>query len=116
MGAFLPELKGLADILWVQAWLSLTATGGQSCPLGTCQREAWPRVDHRSSPTETCCKANPCCKALCQGCWTPLQEQPPEMKHQPPSHFLCPRCLSFPKYFPNGFPQDCKSQNQQKKK
>lgn len=29
MGAFLPELKGLADILWVQAWLSLTATGGQ---------------------------------------------------------------------------------------
>lgn len=30
MGAFLPELKGLADILWVQAWLSLTATGGQS--------------------------------------------------------------------------------------
>lgn len=80
--------------------------------VGTSQCEAWPQGDQRQSPTETCCKANWCCKALCQGCCKLLWEWPPNMKHQPPSHFLCLSRLPFPK----GLPQGCKSQNQQKKK
>lgn len=85
--------------------------------LGTCQCEAWPQGNQRQSSTGTCCKTNPCCEAPCWGCCRPLWERLPKMKHQsPPSHFFCLPWLPFPKSLPNGFPQGCKSQNQQRKK